>query len=232
MRKKKIKRGFSFLVLSAVLGFVIVTHIGFHRTSTNTGDANATLKWSQPAELNKTYPSSVADNAWLFDYSKVEGMLWMIKFNEDKSPILSSQTAKTLERIIAVLPEDLDAKNLQRLTFMVQKSVPGAGGKSLAPLVKQYYFYQQKYDARIQAINSATGEERLSLLTNNSQQMMLDQTRFFGQQTASQLFKQTNARADFLNAMRVVNLTPHLSPKEKAAQLTELRKKYAQQLTH
>lgn len=230
--KKKIKRSFTFLGLSALLGFVIATHLGFHRTSTAADATKASTKWVQPAELNKAYPNSIANNIWSFDYSKVENMIWKINFDEAKTPLLTAQTAKSLERIVAMLPQGLDTKNSQRLTFLVQKSVPGSSGESLAALVSQYYFYQQEYTAYIQTINSATGEEKLALLTDNSQRMKRDQTRFFGHLVASRLFKQKNARADFLNAMRVVNLTPSLSAEEKAAQLSELRKNYQQQLTH
>jgi len=237
VRKQTVKSRLTALVIVASLGFIIATQLNFHRvsfqrTSTQYSHSNTTIEWLQPAELKKAYPNSIANNAWSFDFSRVENQIWMIKFDQEQKPVMTSQTAKTLERIAGLLPENLDAINLDRLALLVQKSVPGERGKSLATLLTQYYFYQQDHDSSIQAINSATGAAKLALLRNKVQLMRHNQTRFFGDEVASQLFKQTNARADFLNAMRVVNLTPSLSSEEKAALLSELRRNYKQQLAY
>lgn len=215
------------LILLALF-YVAVTHYGFHQNSHSRYDANKRVEWSQPPLLDESFQTPISNSDWNVDFSKIEEIIWSSTASSSGQLLINAQTAEQLERAYHVLAENHSSRDLQRIAFLIEKSLPSPQGKQLASLFNQYYFYQQETKSWLSDIANAQGDKKRLLLQSSAQTISQWQADYFGEDTAQQLFTQKNTLTNYLHQRIIINLTQNLSAAQRSEKLSALADSHKQ----
>jgi hypothetical protein len=183
------------------------------------------LEWQQPSLISNRFPELISTNQWQFDYEAVEKLLLKIKKSKTGELILDPNMAKILEEAVSKLPLDMKKEALQRVEFLVTKSLAGTAGQKLATVLTHYYHYQQ-------AENIANSPSKIDIKHDrhekelNFQQTVLRQERYLGKAVTHHFFGRQNAITHYLYARLRINETTSLSTAQKQQQLNALQDRF------
>lgn len=198
-----------------------------HKNSELTHKHRTPIRWLQPESLDDRFPHLIGNHRWSINYPNIEKTLWQSKLSASNQWRVDSDTADLLETITAELPASIKFKELQRIKFLIEKSIPNSRGRKVAKLVVCYFRYQQEYQAILSKISNSKGERKLSLLRASQESNRRLQERYFGIALARVLFDRKNITTNYITDRRIVNLNENLSKEEKRALLLALRESYA-----
>jgi len=216
--------------LGTLLVMLVPSFYKLHKNAHISYTAGAKIEWLQPTTLNQATFAPVSNDRWRFSFTKIERLLWNSKLSESGAVSINSDTLTLLEQTTRLLPKAFTTEESKRLTFLIEKSIPEKHGQQLSKLLKQYQLYQQDYQANLNQITQANGEELLALLETSEHQLQSRQQRYFGNKTAEDLFHKKNITTRYLNKRRIVNLTTGLTKEEKRDRLDSLNEVYRKTL--
>jgi len=209
-------------MLIALICCAIIVHYGLRQGVHKHNIDPITVAWLQSDSIDQNVSALVAKK-WQFDYIEIEKILLKSKVNTPIALVINADMLELLERSYAYLSPDLESSDLQRLSLLIEKTIPNQNGKQLTHLLKQYYFYHQDYQVSLLAINQSQSEQQYQLLTAAQSDNKQRQIRYFGSQVAEKLFHKQNRTTNYLNQRRVINLDPALSDAERRQKLAELQ---------
>lgn len=186
--------------------------------------------WSQPALLHEQFPRWVRPNRWQLNYAQVEIILWQSKLDAYAELVIDSQTAERLHQASNLLPFDITTKEWQRLIFLLDKSFSGGPGKQFFTLLKNYFFYQQKYNLSLSAVQHSKGNKQRELIKVTGIDNKQLQAQYFGSELAEKLFTKQNITTDYLNKRRGIKIDPSLTATQKIQQLLVLEDNFKNRL--
>lgn len=219
------------LILALSLIILIALRVQIYRDGVS---ANVRLNYaktldSQWLEYDDTgqRKSSLNTKVSKLDFLQIENVLWRSQVDSSMQIEVNSATLEILERIHALLPEVIATQELNRLSFLVEKSIPGPSGRKFAKIINSYILYERATNDSVNAFRQANSRERLVLLKQRGQLRIERQIQFFGADTATSLFKQKNNTNEYLDQRMLVNYDPTLSKAEKTKRLDKLQIAYS-----
>jgi 4-amino-4-deoxy-L-arabinose transferase-like glycosyltransferase len=212
----------SWLCLLA-FGYTAVTLWSIHGDLPPALDRNAKAEWQQPIAANTLFPNPISRQQWHFDYEVTEHILGLVKLNSSGEPLLNPELAMSLAKATASLPQNMNEKTLQRIAFLISKSLPHTPNKGevLAALLINYYHLQSATN-KVNAIAEAplsTTEKLTDFLQEEARQ-----NHYLGEEVATQLFGAQRNITRYLLERKVIKENVDLSPQQKNQQLDALPK--------
>jgi len=210
------------LLTAYVAPKLVVLHNNAHLGYTH----NIPIAWRQPSALNQRFPLLISNTSWHFNFVDIESILWQSKVDSYGELIIDAETLSLLEQASDRLPENVSEAELQRLGFLIEKSMPTKRAHRLSSLLRSYQAYQQDYTSSVALISIAETEQRLALL--QAEQLYLEQRQedYFGSDVANTLFSKKNITTSYLNQRRIVSMMSDISIPQKSVMLKELSDDY------
>ncbi len=171
------------LIASFVFVFSACSYVVFHaKQQTTTFTHNN-------QQANQVYASRIfltlgENSNWKFHFDDIDKILTKTHTDTQGHLALDSSILRILQLAYSKLPRDLDKKNLNRLSFLINKSYPTNQGIQLANLLLVFYKYQHAKDqcqrnARASS-NTSRIDDYLALISLREQH--------FGKKTAQKIF--------------------------------------------
>jgi hypothetical protein len=208
--------------------------------------------WSQPTRLDKTHPVKISNRNWHFDFANIERRIWQsalvegsdwqvnnttleilsILFTELSVEPISTYSKQAMEGFSEKLARDsekttLSSKmQLERLEFILSKSIPAKSANKLISLLKDYSCYIKLYNKHLLQVNQAKGHQKLDLLTASNNFVLQIQESCFGKVNAKMLFWRKNITTQYLTKRKLIQLDPKLNKEEKKRQLIRIKNEY------
>jgi hypothetical protein len=192
-------------------------------------NASATTpEWHQPSTSNIFFPKKISPQIWPLDFELAEQVLSESKLNNNGELLINPQLADTLDKAIALLPENLNENTLQRAKFLTSKILTDRSGDQLASVFINYYQLQKKIkkDNLIEKDDSNV-ESELSIF----RRMTAIQDQFLGNEIANLLFGKKRSITEYLYERRDINGNIDLNSNQKKRQLNALKIKYRNKIS-
>ena len=186
-------------------------------------EAQLAFHWDQPKLLDNQYPQPIYQGNWDFDFSPIENQLSKLPMDTQQHIQLDEATLISLEKTFERLPEKADTPTLQRIDYLISKSLPSPAGEEFAQLMQSYRSYhkaQQELDVLIE------DSKRLESARKKLKASIDIQNQHFGAATAEQLFKQRRLLSEYLLNRRGILENNQLNREQKNQKLKILRKQF------
>ncbi len=173
--------------LRLIAGFVFVfsacSYIVFHAKQQTTKLSHNNQQATQ-VYASRIFLTIGENSNWQFHFDDIDKTLSKMRTDTQGHLVLDSSILRTLQLAYSKLPKDLDKKNLDRLSFLINKSYPTNQGIQLANLLLVFYKYQHAKDqwqrnARASS-NTSRIDDYLALISLREQ--------YFGKKTAQKIF--------------------------------------------
>jgi hypothetical protein len=221
-----------FVGLSLTLIGIVAMLLSLHDHAHKEYKPNEPVQWREPfkAKLSQASKSQlskpIGNSVWSFGYSALMKILWRSRVDERDELVINSETLELLKRASAIVPQATSIEELQRLDFVIKKSIPISAGEELARLLNQYYFYEQEEKTALQVLNSSKGQQKRVLLASAELESEERQVRYFGRDVAIKLFSKNNTTQNYLNARSSIKLSEILTATQKEERLDQLQNAY------
>ncbi|MFT6046779.1 MAG: hypothetical protein ACI9WC_002490 [Arenicella sp.] len=214
------------ICLTLLTVYVAPKLIGLHN-NVHVGYAyNSPIEWRQPSALDQRFPLFISNTTWHFDFVDIESILWQSTVDSYGELVVDAETLSLLDQASDRLPKDLSPPERQRLSVLIDKSMPANLARRLTSLLIAYHAYQQDYRSNLALISIAAADQRLALLQAEQLNIEPRQQRYFGTDIATMLFNKKNLTTSYLIQRRIVSMMPDISTSQKNGMLRELNDGY------
>ncbi|MCW8195789.1 hypothetical protein F6455_13425 [Proteobacteria bacterium 005FR1] len=195
--------------------------------------------WLQPESASSSFPLAMAPylasqqvrrassqetalEEWAFDFAGFERH-FAEHVSAENNSILNDQLPRQFQSVFQNLPPSLDAKSVERISFLFRKSFPGTAGEQLSTVFGPIYYYHYEKEAaakRIAQLHPPGSTEYTSALLDSAEAM---QNEHFSREQVDQLFGKQNSLNRYLLQRRLVREDPELSAEQKRLTLRDLQ---------
>jgi len=191
-------------------------HTELHKTLPSDNKTN----WHQPSAANALFSNPISADQWHFDYEVTEKIFSKATLNGSGELLVNSTLADVLKEAVDSLPQNMNGKALNRVSFLVSKGLPGVPGKKLASVFVNYYYLQQ---ASALAASSEKSGSELSVRRSAFQAMIERQDYYLGADVAVQLFGRQRGITRYLYQRREIKENASLNHRQKQKLLNTLQ---------
>jgi len=154
----------------------------------------------------------------------VETIFLQAKTNKKGALIIDSSLAEIFNNATKQLPENLDDKNIHRLSFLLSKMFPVMTDQQIGNTFSNYYRYRQVKQQLMTSNQEQTSSE--ADVFNRDIEL---KNKFLGKEITNKMFGQKDQLTRYLIARKLVIRNKQLSPQDKQKKLSALKNEFLRQ---
>ena len=176
--------------------------------------------------------SSASAEALPFTEKSVRDALQEVRIDESGNIILDNTALMSLDEALERIYKQLDDTKLEKLVALIEAGLPGLAGEQTAELVENYVGFLKAKDefSQIYENQEVPAEQTVESLERDEslyQELGSLRETYLGKEKADQLFKITDANANYMFDTLKISANDTLTPEERSQQLKEIQERHA-----
>lgn len=163
------------------------------------------------------------EDARPFTEQEVRESLRNVRLDGNGDVILDDRARQALNRSLEYGRLPLDEQSLAQLQRLIRTRLPGKAGEQTARVVGDYYRFLQAKEQYMKSTSApAAGGDAVAAQKARYEQVKALRAQYLGPDVASQLFRTTDANAEYMFRAHQIQQDPDLTDEEKVRKANEL----------